>query len=98
MFDYDGVGLSQTYALTTAYTTMYGIEPAGGDVDAGDTGEVVTAPGPDPAAPAQIRAWEWKKAWGGDPLGSELVPIGPDDFVAFVGYAYGSHVAVGVFE
>ncbi|MFN7972214.1 MAG: hypothetical protein U0166_07665 [Acidobacteriota bacterium] len=98
MFDYDGVGLSQTYALTTAYATMYGIEPAGGDVDAGDTGEVVTAPGPDPAAPAEIRAWEWKKAWGGDPLGSELVPIGPDDFAAFTGYTYGGHVAVGTFE
>jgi len=83
------------------FTTLYGVNVAGGDIDAGDTEEVVTAPGPDPAAAAHLIAWEWDIVNNRNPLGPGLHELGPDDFITFTGppqLTYGANVAVGTFQ
>lgn len=65
LYDYDASSVAFKFGVV-AYT-MYGVPPAGGDVDAGDTEEIATAPGPDPAAPAHILCWEWNPALGSNP-------------------------------
>ena len=93
LFDYDGASLAQKLAIPApAYTWMYGIELAGGDADAGDADEVVSAPGPDPTAPARVLVWEYSPAISLDPQSLTAIPT--DDFTAFAS-AYGGHVAVG---
>jgi hypothetical protein len=96
LFDYDATTVSQKYEIQP-YTTMYGANVAGGDIDAGDTEEVVTAPGPDPAALAEIKCWEWDPVIGRNPDGARLQVLGPDQFTWRSDY-YGANVAVGTFE
>ena len=97
IYDFDAASLTLKWEETGPYTTMYGVMVAGGDVDAGDIEEMVTAPGADPTAMADIIVWEWEPGVG---TGYEGISIlGPDQFTAFGGAtAYGANVAVGTFE
>jgi hypothetical protein len=96
LFDYDATTVSQKYEIQP-YGYLYGANVAGGDIDAGDTEEVVTAPGPDPSAPAEIIAWEWDPVIGVNPDGARLQVLGPDQFTWGTDL-YGANVAVGTFE
>lgn len=102
LFDYDRWPIALKEELT-AYPTMYGVVPAGGDLDAGDADEIATAPGPDPSAPCRVRGWEWNPLLGTNAEGATLGAIGPDDFVAFASLgedapAYGGNVVIGDFR
>ena len=86
-FDFDG---SRVTALAgfdvTAFATLYGGRVAGGDLLPGisSRAELVTAPGPDPAAAASVESWGY--------LGGGLLAV-PPSFLAFPG-GYGANVAV----
>ena len=97
IYDFDAASLTLKWEETGPYTSMYGVMVAGGDVDAGDIEEMVTAPGADPTATADIIVWEWEPGVG---TGYEGISIlGPDQFTAFGGATgYGANVAVGTFE
>ena len=97
LFDFDNATLTFKFEIQP-YATFYGANVAGGDIDAGDTEEVVTAPGPDPTAPARVLCWEWDTVIGINPDGARLQLLGPDDFTAFTGMGYGANVTVGTFE
>lgn len=98
VYDYDNNMIVGKTGTNAPFPYLYGCEVAGGDVDAGDAEELVLSPGPDPAAPALVTAWEWCAKIGTNPYGAGLDKIGTDDFVAFPGEAYGANVAVGRFE
>jgi hypothetical protein len=96
LFDYDGSTLASK-AQRTAFSTLYGTTVAGGDVDAGDIEEVVTAHGADPAATARVLIWEWEP--GIDAGYEGLSQLGTGDFEVFGGQTtHGANVAVGTFE
>ncbi len=96
--DYDDAGVTTKRAVADACSgTHYGVIVAGGDVDAGDTREIATSPGPDPSAAARILCWEWNPKLGRNPSPSFEV-IGTDDVVAFAGRSYGANIAIGTFE
>jgi hypothetical protein len=97
IWDYDNSNVSRKDAVVVD-TTRYGVNVAGGDADAGDTGEVVTSPGPDPAASAHVVVWEWDPPAAFDPYLPKLTKIGTDDFVLYTGMAHGACVAVGTFQ
>jgi hypothetical protein len=97
LFDYDGAAVAFKFEITP-YMSVYGASVAGGDIDAGDTEEVVTAPGPDPAAAADIIVWEWDPQTGNGNA-ARLQVLGPDQFTGFGGQtSHGGSVAVGTFE
>ncbi|MFN7971732.1 MAG: putative Ig domain-containing protein [Acidobacteriota bacterium] len=84
-FDYAG-GVSAISGFSvTAFSTMYGGRPAGGDISGDGRDDLVVGAGPDPAADSTVKAYVW--------TGSSL--WNPLSYVAFPGYAYGVNPAVG---
>jgi len=71
-----------------AYPSSYGVVAACGDVDGDGIDEVVTMPGPDPAAMAHLKGWDLD--------GGAVTAISGLDFMAFDGWINcGGRVAVG---
>ncbi|MFN7972630.1 MAG: sialidase family protein [Acidobacteriota bacterium] len=72
-FNYDGATVSAISKVNyTAYAFVYGTHVEGGDLDADGIEEILTAPGPDPAANARIRGWNYD--------GANLTAIAAVDF------------------
>lgn len=69
----------------TPYPTLYGALPGGGDVDRDGRGDVLTAAGPDPAAPAILDAFAYD--------GAALSTLGW--WPAFSGVGFGAQVGTG---
>ena len=62
-FDYDNGTLSGISKINfNAYTTRYGAHPAAGDVDGDAIDEILASPGPDPAAAANVRGYNYDGA------------------------------------
>jgi len=71
-----------------AYPTSHGVVVCAGDLDSDGIDEVLTAPGPDPAAPAHLKGWNLD--------GDQVTAMAGIDFLAYDGWINcGGRVAVG---
>ena len=87
-WNYDGTSVSAIAAVNTqAFTTLYGMVPAAGDLDGDRIDEIVCGVGPDPAGGSAVRAYDY--------AGGTLSSMSGSPFDAFPGYAYGVRVAAG---
>jgi hypothetical protein len=75
-YDYPLVAALSGYQ-TIAFPTRYGARPGSGDLDANQRDELVVGAGPDPAANAQVRSYDY--------IGGSLF-LKPNSFVAFTSY------------
>jgi hypothetical protein len=98
LFDHDAAPVALKCETATAWSFRFGGRISGGDADAGDAGELVLSAGPDPAAPSAVRLYELvpRDPWTGQ--SPALEQVGPDDFVAFSAFAFGTSAAIGTFE
>ncbi|MFN7973451.1 MAG: PKD domain-containing protein [Acidobacteriota bacterium] len=88
-FDYDAASIAPLAGFDiVAFPTMYGARVSGGDVDGDAIGELVVAPGEDPAASAALESYDYN--------GSNLTQIAAGSFSPF-GSSYGAIVATGRF-
>ncbi|MFN7975861.1 MAG: S8 family serine peptidase [Acidobacteriota bacterium] len=82
-FNYDGAaiqGIAKVSFIANAF--FYGARAVGGDLDNDGIEEIVTAPGPDPAATARIQGWNYD--------GTSLAAIASVDFDGMPGTLHGA--------
>jgi len=86
-FNHDGGTLSAISKISFfAYRTLrYGVNPASGDLDRDDFGEIVTGPGPGAVFGPQVRGFDFDN--------NAITTIGKINFSAFPGVSFGARVA-----
>ena len=84
-FDFDGASVTAIPGFNLlAFSGMYGVKVASGDIDSDGRGEVVAGAGEDPVIGARVRTYHWSGGFTSD-----------GDFFAWDGTGYGANVAAG---